>query len=120
VREAEFSGQPARFCPLREPRLPLTPEDVAKNNFVQFPIINGAVVPILNLPGIKLGEITLEKRSREPTVSRSSDLSSTGKATGAAFPFFAPGIDDGRGLRQEAICATSGRLDSGLGSIGPR
>ena len=33
--------------------MPLTPEDVAKNNFVQFPIINGAVVPVVNLPGIK-------------------------------------------------------------------
>ena len=36
--------------------MPLTPEDVAKNNFVQFPIINGSVVPILNLPGIKPGD----------------------------------------------------------------
>ena len=26
--------------------MPLMPEDVAKNNFVQFPIINGSVVPI--------------------------------------------------------------------------
>lgn len=39
---------------------PLMPEDVAKNGFVQFPVINGAVVPILNLPGIKPGEITLD------------------------------------------------------------
>jgi phosphate transport system substrate-binding protein len=39
---------------------PLTPEDVDKNNFVQFPIINGSVVPILNLPGIKPGEVTLD------------------------------------------------------------
>jgi len=40
--------------------MPLTSEDVAKNNFVQFPVINGAVVPILNLPGIKPGELTLD------------------------------------------------------------
>jgi len=40
--------------------MPLTPENVAKNNFVQFPIINGSVVPLLNLPGIKPGEITLD------------------------------------------------------------
>jgi phosphate transport system substrate-binding protein len=39
---------------------PLAPEDVAKNNFVQFPVINGAVVPIMNLPGIKPGEVTLD------------------------------------------------------------
>jgi phosphate transport system substrate-binding protein len=40
--------------------MPLTPQDVAKNNFVQFPVINGSVVPILNLSGIKPGEITLD------------------------------------------------------------
>ena len=40
--------------------MPLTPEDVAKNNFVQFPVINGAVVPIINLDGIKPGEVTLD------------------------------------------------------------
>jgi phosphate transport system substrate-binding protein len=40
--------------------MPLTPENVDKNNFVQFPIINGSVVPLLNLPGIKPGEVTLD------------------------------------------------------------
>jgi phosphate transport system substrate-binding protein len=46
--------------------MPLTSEDVAKNNFVQFPVINGAVVPILNLPGIKPGELTLDG----PTIAK--------------------------------------------------
>ncbi len=40
--------------------MPLTPEDVAKNNLVQFPVISGSVVPLLNLPGIKPGEVTLD------------------------------------------------------------
>src|ERR1700691_135854 len=40
--------------------MPLMPDDIAKNNFVQFPVINGAVVPIMNLPGIKPGEVTLD------------------------------------------------------------
>lgn len=40
--------------------MPLTPEDVAKNGFVQFPVINGAVVPVVNLDGIKPGEMTLD------------------------------------------------------------
>ena len=39
---------------------PLLPDDISKNNLVQFPVINGAVVPILNLPGIKPGEVTLD------------------------------------------------------------
>jgi phosphate transport system substrate-binding protein len=46
--------------------MPLMPADVAKNNFVQFPVINGAVVPLLNLPGIKPGDITLDG----PTMSK--------------------------------------------------
>jgi phosphate transport system substrate-binding protein len=46
--------------------MPLTPEDVAKNHLVQFPVINGAVVPILNLPGIKPGELTLDG----PTIAK--------------------------------------------------
>src|SRR5215475_10722409 len=46
--------------------MPLTPEDVAKNGFVQFPVINGAVVPLLNLPGIKPGEVTLDG----PTIAK--------------------------------------------------
>jgi len=40
--------------------MPLSPEEVAKNHFVQFPIINGAVVPVVNLDGIKPGELTLD------------------------------------------------------------
>ena len=31
--------------------MPLTPEDVAKNNFVQFPVINGSVVPLFEPAG---------------------------------------------------------------------
>lgn len=46
--------------------MPLMPADVQKNNFVQFPIINGAVVPLLNLPGIKPGELTLDG----PTIAK--------------------------------------------------
>ncbi len=40
--------------------MPLVPADVQKNNFVQFPVINGAVVPLLNVPGIKPGELTFD------------------------------------------------------------
>ena len=40
--------------------MPLKPEEVAKAGFVQFPIINGAVVPVINLAGVKAGELTLD------------------------------------------------------------
>jgi len=40
--------------------MPLVHDDIVKNDFVQFPVINGSVVPILNLPGIKPGEVTLD------------------------------------------------------------
>ena len=46
--------------------MPLTPENVAKNNFVQFPIVSGAVVPLVNLPGIKPGELVLDG----PTIAK--------------------------------------------------
>ena len=46
--------------------MPLLPADVQKKNFVQFPVINGAVVPLLNLPGIKPGQITFDG----PTIAR--------------------------------------------------
>jgi len=40
--------------------MPMKPEDVAKNGLVQFPVINGADVPVVNLAGIKPGELTLD------------------------------------------------------------
>jgi phosphate transport system substrate-binding protein len=40
--------------------MPLKPEEVAKGGFVQFPIINGAVVPVVNLDGIMPGDLTLD------------------------------------------------------------
>jgi len=46
--------------------MPLMPADVEKNHFVQFPLVNGAVVPLLNLPGIKPGELTLDG----PTIAK--------------------------------------------------
>lgn len=38
---------------------PLTPEELAKDDLIQFPIINGAVVPIVNIKGINPGELKL-------------------------------------------------------------
>ena len=38
---------------------PLKPDDLAANNFVQFPTAIGGVVPVVNLPGIKSGQIRL-------------------------------------------------------------
>jgi len=40
--------------------MPLKPAEVAKKGFVQFPVINGADVPVVNLPGVKPGELTLD------------------------------------------------------------
>ena len=38
---------------------PLKHEDLAKNNEVQFPAVIIAITPVVNLPGIKPGELTL-------------------------------------------------------------
>ena len=38
---------------------PLKPEDLAKAGLVQFPSVIGGVVPVINVPGIKAGELKL-------------------------------------------------------------
>jgi phosphate transport system substrate-binding protein len=40
--------------------IPLTSADLAKAGLVQFPVINGATVAVVNLAGIKPGEIALD------------------------------------------------------------
>ena len=39
---------------------PLTHEDLAKNKEVQFPAVIIAIVPVVNLPGVKPGDLTLD------------------------------------------------------------
>ncbi|HEY3920042.1 MAG TPA: phosphate ABC transporter substrate-binding protein PstS [Stellaceae bacterium] len=39
---------------------PLKHEDLAKNSEIQFPAVIISIVPVVNLPGIKAGEITLD------------------------------------------------------------
>ncbi|HEV7285070.1 MULTISPECIES: phosphate ABC transporter substrate-binding protein PstS [Kaistia] len=39
---------------------PLKPEELAKAGLVQFPTVIGGVVPIINVPGLKPGEVTLD------------------------------------------------------------
>ncbi|WP_374404495.1 phosphate ABC transporter substrate-binding protein PstS [Niveibacterium sp.] len=39
--------------------MPLTPEDLAKDGLMQFPTVIGGVVPVVNLPGVKSGELKL-------------------------------------------------------------
>ena len=38
---------------------PLQPDDLKKNGLVQWPMIIGGVVPVVNIPGIKPGELKL-------------------------------------------------------------
>jgi phosphate transport system substrate-binding protein len=38
---------------------PLPPEELAKFNYVQFPIVMGGIVPVLNIDGVKPGELKL-------------------------------------------------------------
>ena len=39
---------------------PLKPEELAKAGLVQFPTVIGGVVPIINVPGLKPGDVTLD------------------------------------------------------------
>jgi len=40
--------------------MPLKPEDLAKSGLVQFPMVMGGVVMVVNLPGIKPGQLKLD------------------------------------------------------------
>jgi phosphate transport system substrate-binding protein len=39
--------------------MPLKPDDLAKDGLQQFPTVIGGVVPVMNLPGIKAGEVKI-------------------------------------------------------------
>ncbi|CAG9224322.1 phosphate ABC transporter periplasmic binding protein [Paraburkholderia sabiae] len=49
AKQVDFAGSDA----------PLTESQLSKSGLVQFPIVIGGVVPVVNLPGIKAGELTL-------------------------------------------------------------
>ena len=40
---------------------PLKPEDLAKSGLGQFPSVIGGVVPVVNMPGIKAGQMQLDR-----------------------------------------------------------
>jgi len=40
--------------------MPLKPEDLEKNGLMQFPTVVGGVVPVINLKGLKAGELKLD------------------------------------------------------------
>ena len=42
---------------------PQTPEFLAKNNLIQFPAVMGGVVLVVNVPGIKAGELKLDSET---------------------------------------------------------
>jgi len=42
---------------------PLKPEELAKDNLIQFPAVIGGVVPVVNIPGIKAGELRLDSEA---------------------------------------------------------
>jgi phosphate transport system substrate-binding protein len=39
--------------------MPLSPEELAKSGLIQFPTVIGGVVPVVNLPGVKPGQLKL-------------------------------------------------------------
>lgn len=49
AKEVDFAGSDA----------PLTDEQLAKDGLLQFPTVVGGVVPVVNLPGVKPGELVL-------------------------------------------------------------
>lgn len=43
--------------------MPLTPDDLGKDNLIQFPQVIISIVPVLNVPGIKTGSLTLDGKT---------------------------------------------------------
>ena len=43
--------------------MPLKPEDLDKDGLIQFPMVMGGVVPVVNVKGIEPGELTLDGRA---------------------------------------------------------
>lgn len=52
VKQVDFAGSDA----------PLSEDELAKDDLLQFPTVIGGVVPVVNLPGIKPGELVLSGR----------------------------------------------------------
>src|SRR5271169_5276874 len=42
---------------------PLKPEELAKSNLLQYPAVIGGVVPVVNIPGVKAGELKLDSNA---------------------------------------------------------
>jgi phosphate transport system substrate-binding protein len=42
---------------------PMKPEDLARNNLIQFPAVIGGVVPVVNIQGIQEGKLKLDSKS---------------------------------------------------------
>ena len=42
---------------------PLKPEELAKENLLQFPAVIGGVVPVVNIKGIKAGQLRLDPKT---------------------------------------------------------
>ncbi len=45
--------------------MPMTPEDLKKNGLMQFPAINGGVVPVVNMEGVDAGALRLDGATLE-------------------------------------------------------
>jgi phosphate transport system substrate-binding protein len=42
---------------------PMTPEDLSRDNLIQFPAVIGGVVPVVNIQGIQEGELKLDSKA---------------------------------------------------------
>ncbi len=49
---------------------PLKPEELARANLLQFPAVVGGVVPVVNIAGIKAGQLKLDAQTLSQNLSR--------------------------------------------------
>ena len=53
---------------------PLTPEALKKSNLLQFPAVMGGVVPVVNIPGVKAGQMHLDSDASLQNLSRRNQI----------------------------------------------
>ncbi len=66
--------------------MPLKPEDLEKDGLMQFPTVIGGDVPVVNLKGIKPGELKLHRRRCWPTSTSARSRSGTTRRSPSRTP----------------------------------
>ncbi len=66
--------------------MPLKPRDLEENGLQQFPMVMGGVVPVVNLPGVKPGELKLDGKTLAGDLPRARSPIGTTRRSPSSIP----------------------------------